>query len=167
MTVNNMSHVGEPAGAPIQAPPKPTHRVLVVEDDEVIRHLNAEVLAHSGYQVDAAEDGAAAWDTLQRNPYDLLVTDNDMPRVSGVELLHKLHAAHMALPVILATGKLPEKEFLLCPWLQPAALLLKPYSFPELLGTVRNVLHAAGAAREPAAPPYWQTGPPAGDLPWR
>jgi DNA-binding response OmpR family regulator len=124
-----------------------------VEDDGVIRRLNTEVLAHSGYHVDAAEDGAAAWDTLQRNQYDLMVTDNDMPKVSGVELLHKLHAAHVALPVILATGKLPEEEFLLCPWLQPAALLIKPYSFHQLLGTVRNVLFAAGPACGRVAPP--------------
>jgi DNA-binding response OmpR family regulator len=136
----------------------------VVEDDEVIRNLNAEVLADSGYQVDAAEDGAAAWDSLQRARYDVLVTDNDMPKVSGFELLHKLRAAHIALPVILATGTLPEEEFLFSPWLQPAALLLKPYSFHELLGTVRNVLRATGAECEPAAPPGRQTGPPAGGL---
>jgi len=93
--------------------------------------------------VDAAEDGAAAWDTLQRARYDLLVTDNDMPKVSGVELLHKIHAARIALPVILATAMPPRDEFTQYPWLQPAALLIKPYSFHELLGTVRDVLRAA------------------------
>jgi len=66
--------------------------------------------------------------------------DNDMPKVSGVELLHKLHAAHIALPVIMATGRLPAEEFTQCPWIQPAALLIKPYSFHELLETVRRVL---------------------------
>jgi len=140
MTADIMSQVGELASAPRQCHPKPTHRILVVEDDGDIRRLNAEVLAHSGYHVDAAEDGAAAWDTLQRNRYDLLVTDNDMPKVSGVELLHKLHAAHIALPVIMATGRLPAEEFTQCPWIQPAALLIKPYSFHELLETVRRVL---------------------------
>ena len=140
MTANDMSQVGEPAGALTQGHPKPAHRILVVEDDEDIRRSNAEVLAHSGYHVDAAEDGAAAWDTLQRNKYDLLVTDNDMPKVSGIELLHKLHAAHIALPVIMATGRLPQEEFTQCPWIQPAALLIKPYSFHELLETVRQVL---------------------------
>jgi DNA-binding response OmpR family regulator len=159
-----MSQAGAPAGAPAQGQPKPTHRILVVEDDGDIRRLNAEVLAHSGYHVDAAEDGAAAWDTLQRNRYDLLVTDNDMPKVSGVELLHKLHAAHMALPVILATGQLPKEEFIQYPWLRPAALLLKPYSFHELLGTVRNVLRATETPCERVAPPDWQTGPSAGCL---
>jgi DNA-binding response OmpR family regulator len=111
-----------------------------VDDDDTIRHINARALALSGYHVDAAPDGAAAWDTLQRADYDLLITDNNMPHVSGVELLQKLHAAHIALPVILSTGMLPKAELTQHPWLQPAALLIKPYSFRELLGTVRNVL---------------------------
>jgi DNA-binding response OmpR family regulator len=118
----------------------------VVEDDGLIRRLNTQVLTHSGYRVDAAEDGAVAWDTLQGARYDLLVTDNDMPKVSGVELLHKLHAAHMVLPVILATGKLPEEDFTSHPWLQPAALLLKPYSFDDLVGTVKTMLDQLPAA---------------------
>jgi CheY-like chemotaxis protein len=134
---------GGAPGARMLAPPKPAHRILVVDDDDDIRHINAEVLAHSGYHVDAAEDGAAAWDTIQRNRYDLLVTDNDMPKVSGVELLHKLHAAHIALPVIMATGTLPMADFTQYPWIQPAALLIKPYSFHELLGTVQKVLRVA------------------------
>ena len=108
--------------------------------------------------MDAAEDGAAAWDTLQVNRYDLMVTDNDMPKVSGVELLHMLHEARMALPVIMATGQSPEAEFSRFPWLQPAAMLIKPYSFIELLETVRNVLLATGAARGDSGPPDLQTG---------
>jgi two-component system OmpR family response regulator len=159
-----MSQAGEPASAPALGQPTPAHRILVVEDDEDIRRINAEVLAHSGYHVDAAEDGAAAWDTLQRNRYDLLVTDNDMPKVSGVELLHKLHAAHIALPVIMATGKMPEEEFTQYPWLQPAAMLIKPYSFHELLGAVRQVLRATASACEHVAPPDWQTRPSGGSL---
>jgi two-component system OmpR family response regulator len=155
---------GQPAVAALHCRPKPAHRILVVDDDADIRQINAEVLAHSGYHVDAAEDGAAAWDTLQRNKYDLLVTDNDMPKVSGVELLHKLHAAHIALPVILATGSLPKEDLTRFPWIQPVALLIKPYSFHELLGTVRNVLRASEPTSGQAAPPDWQTGPPIGGL---
>jgi DNA-binding response OmpR family regulator len=143
MSAETVSQPGEPAAVLLPARPKPVHRILVVDDDEDIRQINAEVLAHSGYHVDAAEDGAAAWDALQRAPYDLLVTDNDMPKVSGVELIHKLHAAHLTLPVILATGTLPKDELTQYPWLQSVALLIKPYSFHELLGTVRNVLSAA------------------------
>jgi DNA-binding response OmpR family regulator len=162
MTGEILSQTGEPAGEPIRGQPGPPRRILVVEDDGVIRRLNAEVLTSSGYHVDAAEDGAVAWDNLQRNRYDLMVTDNDMPKVSGFELLKKLHAVRLALPVILATGKPPEEELTQFPWLQPAALLLKPYTFDELLGTVRDVLRVADSARDPAEPTDWPAGPSSG-----
>jgi DNA-binding response OmpR family regulator len=125
----------------------------VVEDDVSIRKLSTEVLIHSGYAVDAAKDGAAAWEALQADSYDLMITDNSMPKVTGVELLKKLRAARMALPVIMTTGTLPKEEFTRSPWIQPAAVLLKPYSVTEFLETVRKVLSATAARREQTDPP--------------
>jgi hypothetical protein len=55
-------------------------------------------------------------------------------------LIKKLHAARVALPVIMATAGLPHQEFTRQPWLRPAATLLKPYTIAEFLGTVRSVL---------------------------
>ena len=60
-----------------------------------------------------------------------MVTDNEMPKVTGVDLLKKLHAARMAVPVIMATGALPVDEFTRYPWLQPAAMLIKPWFIPS------------------------------------
>jgi DNA-binding NtrC family response regulator len=157
MKDNDISQAGKPASATLQCPAKPPHRILVVEDDRDIRRLNTEALINSGYHVDAAEDGAAAWNTLQYNGYDLLVTDNDMPKITGVDLLKKLHAAHLALPVILATGMLPRDEFARHPWIQPVAVLIKPYTIDELLVTVRKVLsEAEGTGKQIAPPPTWQ-----------
>ena len=121
-------------------------RILVVEDDLLIRRLNREMLIFSGYGVDTAEDGADAWKKLQINRYQLLVTDNDMPKLSGVELLKKVHAAGLALPVIMATGKFPSKAYARHPWLQPAVTLLKPYTFNQLVGAVQIVLLAITGA---------------------
>jgi DNA-binding response OmpR family regulator len=141
MKDKTMSQVGESTGAPL-----PRCRILVVEDDSSLLRLNSEVLKRSGYDVDGAEDGAAAWDAFQLNRYDLLVTDNNMPRVSGFELLKKLQAAGMVMPVIMATGELPEEEFTQYPWLRPGAILLKPYTIAELLETVKQVLREASGA---------------------
>jgi DNA-binding response OmpR family regulator len=113
-------------------------RILVVEDEADIRRLNVDMLIWSGYEVDSAVDGAVAWELLQQNHYDLLITDNEMRNVSGVELLGKLHAAHMTLPVVMATGGLP--DFTLRPWLRPNAVLCKPYTFWELLVAVKETL---------------------------
>jgi two-component system alkaline phosphatase synthesis response regulator PhoP len=123
------------------------YRILVVDDHDYIRHFISTFLIHSGYLVDTAENGATAWDMLQIKSYDLLVTDNDMPRVSGIELLGKLHAVSMTLPVIMATGTSPEEELTQNPWLQPAAMLLKPFSGSELTRAVERVLHVTDRAR--------------------
>ena len=140
--------------APPQSQTNPLPRVLVVDDDMSIRQIQALALMRCGYKVDMAADGAAAWEALNTDSYDLMITDNNMPKVSGVELLKKLRAAHMALPVIMATGAIPKEEFTRSPWLQPAATLLKPYTFEEMLRTVKNVLREAdGIADAPEQHP--------------
>jgi DNA-binding response OmpR family regulator len=120
--------------------PNPSRRILVVEDDLWTRQFSAKALIHAGYEADAAEDGADAWEMLNAARYDLLITDNTMPRVTGVELLRMLHSARIALPVIMATGSLPAHEFEQSPWLTPTATLLKPFVLADLLATVRAVL---------------------------
>ena len=141
MKDKTISQAGESICAPL-----PRCRVLVVEDDSGLLRLNTEILKRSGYDVDAAEDGAAAWDTLQLKSYDLMITDNKMPKLSGVELLKKLQAAGVVLPVIMATGESPEMEFVQFPWLRPGAILSKPYTIAELLGMVKKVLREADGA---------------------
>jgi DNA-binding response OmpR family regulator len=161
MNERNHSPAGESGHPAPQSPTRPSWRILVVDDDSDIRRLNAEMLKRLGYEVNAAADGADGWEALNAARYDLLITDNDMPNVSGIELLKKLRAARMVLPVIMATGRLPTQEFDRHPWLQPAATLLKPYSVEEFLGTVEKVLHATDGVRSRNALPLdWQRRPP-------
>ena len=156
-----------PADAPTSARgpevPNPRQCILVVEDDAAIRRVNTEVLTYSGYQVDAADDGAAAWDALQLKNYDLVLTDNDMPKVTGLELIRKIQTARLELPIIMATGTVPDEQLTqltrYSSW-QPVLTLLKPYSFDELVEAVKSVLCAFNESRaENAPPPNWQTSP--------
>jgi CheY-like chemotaxis protein len=112
----------------------------LADDEASIRMLNTIILSRAGYHVEAAEDGAAAWDMLQLGNYDLLITDDHMPKMSGVELVEKMRAAGMVLPIILATGTLLEEDLTRYPLLQLAATLFKPYTAMEFLGTVKRVL---------------------------
>jgi two-component system cell cycle sensor histidine kinase/response regulator CckA len=131
---------------------QPAHRILVVDDDVSIRQLTTKMLISSGFEVDAAADGAAGWEALQAKHYDLLITDNFMPKVTGIEMVKKLHAAHMKLPVIMATAIFPQEEFILHPWLQAIPTLIKPFRAAELLSTVRKVLSASASDRERITP---------------
>jgi DNA-binding response OmpR family regulator len=161
MRVNNIPLADEPAGAPLHREPNPRQHILVVEDDSAVRQVNTEMLIYSGYEVDAAEDGAAAWDALQLKNYDLMVTDNDMPKVTGVELLQKIQVARMTLPVIMATGAPPDEELIRNQLTPPAITLLKPYTFNELLAAVKEVLRAASnSLGVMAPPPNWHVGVP-------
>jgi DNA-binding response OmpR family regulator len=125
-------------------------RILVVDDDKDICQLCSDILINSGYRVDMAENGEAGWQKLhgtRHDPdsYQLLITDNNMPRLSGIELIKKLRLAHMALPVILASGTAPlDNE-----WLRLATILHKPFSVDQLVDTVREVLHTVNQARSP------------------
>lgn len=117
-------------------------RILVVDDDKDIRQLNFEFLIRSGYEVDTAEDGADGWkmlDAVRYAPgsYDLLITDNNMPNMSGLELIKRVRSERMILPIILASGSEPVNT----QWLQLAAVLPKPYSMDQLVQTVQEALH--------------------------
>ena len=139
----------EPARGPVQYQPYPPRRILVVEDEPEIRRLNAKVLKDSGYEVDTAKDGMTGWYALHAgchapDSYDLLITDYNLPGLTGLDLINRLRDAHMSLPVIMASGTLP-MEKLMNPdhWLQPVVTLPKPYSPEQLLGTVEAVLRTS------------------------
>ncbi len=134
--------------------PGQNQRILVVEDESDLRQLNAEVLIDAGYQVDVADDGATAWAALQFSKYDLLITDQFAPKLSGVELLRNIYNSKMTMPIIMTTGVLPTWEFVLHPCLLPVKMLLKPYSFEKLLGMVKTVLHPTGSAGVELPPVY-------------
>jgi DNA-binding response OmpR family regulator len=160
MTAKHLSPSETSPGPLLPRQPNARQRILVVEDDPFIRRLNTEVLACSGYQVDAAENGAAAWMAIQQENYDLIVTDNNMPKMTGIELLQSLHEARQILPVIMATGTIPEAELERRPWLEIQAIMLKPYSYDELLATVKNVLSVASRdSGKFTPPPNWQAQP--------
>jgi len=113
---------------------------LVVDDDESVRAVSVRVLQLAGYKVDTASDGEAGWEALRRDVFHLLITDNCMPRLSGLELIVRLRAAGMALPVIFASGTLPWGAATVPPALQPVTTLGKPFCIAELLARVRTYL---------------------------
>jgi DNA-binding response OmpR family regulator len=156
---------GEPASTSVQYQANLRHRILVVDHDRDIRLLYADALSRPGYYVDAAEDGAAGWEALQVNRYNLLITENDIPKLTGVELVRKLHSARMGLPVIMAAERLPTDELARNPLLQLVTTLPKPFYISQLLETVRVVLRATDSSREQIAPlPDWRSQPSADGL---
>jgi CheY-like chemotaxis protein len=116
-------------------------RILIVDDDQEIRALHVNILRRGGFQVDAAADGAAAWAALTNHSYALLITDNQMPGMSGLDLVEKLRSACNSMPVILAASPLETKDVERCASLRLAATLHKPYPVAHFLETVKRIVH--------------------------
>ena len=122
--------------------------ILYAEDDPVLRGFSVEILAHSGYAVTPAEDGLQAWAALHSKGYDLLITDNNMPRMTGLELAAKTRLEGMKLPIIVASGTIGLLAGTDYDWLRVAAKLQKPFATDELLKTVEQVLRPAASLRQ-------------------
>ena len=118
-------------------------RVLVVDDDEQVLLYSARVLERLGFAVDVAADGEVGWQALNNRNYDLLITDFDMPNMTGKELIRRARSAKMLLPAILMSGTF-DLNALSLEGLGVAALIEKPFSFTVLAKRLQEVL-----AKEP------------------
>ena len=121
-----------------------THRtVLLVEDDPVLRDVNHDLLENAGFDVDSAADGELGWQALRTKRYDLLVTDYDLPQLNGLQLVVRLRAQGLQLPVILASGSSELGAISDYPELRLAAILKKPIPFEVLIDTARTAVLVA------------------------
>jgi CheY-like chemotaxis protein len=123
--------------SPFSKPP----RILHLAEDESNRNLFFAVLFWAGYEVDDVTVAGDAWQALSSGQYDLLIANNQLPDLSGFELLRKLRAAHSALPVIIATKSAAREAVSQYPLLAPSATVVEPYSDKHLLETVSSVLY--------------------------
>lgn len=80
-------------------------RVLVVDDSITVREMERKLLQNRGYIVDIAVDGMEGWNAVRSYPYDLVISDIDMPRMNGIELIKaiKRHSRLQSIPVIVVS----------------------------------------------------------------
>jgi two-component system, chemotaxis family, sensor histidine kinase and response regulator WspE len=78
-------------------------RILVVDDSITVREMERKLLENRGYYVDVAVNGLEGWNAVRTKDYDLVVSDIDMPRMTGIELVKQIknHANLQSLPVII------------------------------------------------------------------
>ena len=138
--MNKLTPIEESSLDPFQQQKSSRQRILVVDDANRLRQLKVNLLVDCGYDVEEARDGADGWEALQTGRYDLVVTDNTMPRMTGVEMIEKLRSARMTAPVIMATGFMPIFAFARKPWLKPDLALTMPFSNDEFLAAVKSIL---------------------------
>jgi CheY-like chemotaxis protein len=120
-------------------------KVLVVEDDLIVRSMLLELLAQEGYEVAAAADGehAAALAKTRDFQIDLLISDVVMPNCSGLELADRLSLLCPNLRVLFISGYFEDLALQECVRRGTASVLLKPFSEYELAARVRQILTQA------------------------
>jgi signal transduction histidine kinase len=115
-------------------------RVLVVEDEALLRDMLADALTLARAQVTPAQDGAVAWRAWQAGAFDLVLSDHRMPDCTGYELLQRIRATGSDMPFILVSGQgleSVEKELARDP---RTRLLPKPFEMPRLLALMAEML---------------------------
>ena len=87
-------------------------RILVVDDSITVRELERQLLQTRGYEVDVAVDGADGWNACRRVEYDLVVSDVDMPRMDGIEMVSLIKAdpARKHIPIVIVSYKDREED---------------------------------------------------------
>ncbi|WDQ16541.1 response regulator [Rhodopirellula sp. P2] len=117
-------------------------RVLIAEDDPVLRHLLQFTLDRAGMDVTAVADGQLAWDTIQSNEkFDVLVTDHEMPILSGLELIGRVVETSPISVIVLCTAKgfeIDPDKIVERPGL--VSLVSKPFSPKQLVSIIEEQL---------------------------
>jgi DNA-binding response OmpR family regulator len=147
MNENEVISMEGPGSPPIEGQKSSRNRILVVDDDSDVRQRNVTLLIDSGYDVEDATNGADGWEALQDRYFDLVITDNRMPKMTGVEMIEKLRLSRMTIPVIMATSHMPTFEFARKPWLRPDLAMVVPFSDDEFLAAIRNLLRKGDDVR--------------------
>lgn len=119
------------------------NKVLVADDEIHIIHVVAIKLRNNGYEVIAANNGAEAYDLACREKPDVVVTDYQMPLMTGIELITKMREDERTkeIPVILLTARsfaVTEEQQ---ESLGVSSCLSKPFSPKELLKTIQDILY--------------------------
>jgi len=129
-------------------------RILLCDDEIHILRAAEFKLKRAGYDVEIASDGQEAWESIQQRAPDILITDCQMPRLSGFELTQRVreNPPTRDLPVLMLTAKGFEvsHEEMAEKW-NVIGVIAKPFSPRELLDTVNRILGAADDALAGAA----------------
>ena len=122
-------------------------RILVIDDDEVIRSLFKETLGEQGHTVVTASNGAEGIEFVKRWDFGLVFLDLKMPDIDGAELIKQLRSIKPRLPVTIITGY-PGSEMMEKAFKQgPFGVMDKPFDAADIIAAVNSFLHATQMRR--------------------
>ncbi|MDR2337918.1 MAG: response regulator [Deltaproteobacteria bacterium] len=118
-------------------------KILIVDDDESMRHLTETILSANNFSIIQAADGWQALEMLKTHKLDLIITDLMMPQLNGYELIEKIRADPETknIPIILVTSK-SDPDDISCGYHEHKVeyYITKPFSNQQLMAGIRLVL---------------------------
>ncbi|WP_338414221.1 response regulator [uncultured Sphaerotilus sp.] len=116
--------------------------ILAVDDSASMRQMVSFTLKNAGYQVVEAVDGADAWDKAGRQVFDLILTDQNMPRLDGISLTRKLRdtSQYQAAPILILTTESSDEMKQAGRDAGATGWLVKPFDAIKLLEVIRMVI---------------------------
>ena len=115
------------------------NRILVVDDEPAIRDAVGYTLRTEGFDVDVVADGERALEAALGTPYDVVVLDLMLPRMSGTEVCRRVRA-ESAVPIIMLTARGAELDRVMGLEVGADDYVSKPFSMAELVGRIRAIL---------------------------
>jgi CheY-like chemotaxis protein len=124
-------------------------QILLIDDHGPCRQVLAQLLRAAGHRVAEADGGAAGLARLRQVPPDLVVTDRDMPGLTGWDVAQLVKATHPHLPVVLVTGGVDANTAGCKARTYVDAILRKPFPVAELLVVIARLTDGASAPVRP------------------
>jgi DNA-binding response OmpR family regulator len=115
-------------------------RILLADDEETFLHATADLLRREGYECETVPDAPSALAKVKNSPYDLLISDLEMPGNENLALIREVGDVAGGLPVIIITGFPSTTSAIAAIELPVSAYLLKPVALPELLDRVASAV---------------------------
>jgi excisionase family DNA binding protein len=132
--------------SPAKAPGGKRPRVLVVDDEQIVRDLLLVTLASADYDVESAPDGAKAIQMLRAAPFDLLITDVRMPGTDGLAVVREARRQSSTMSIVIITGASSEAIAIEAINLGVNGYLTKPFGVERVLAVATRALGATPAS---------------------
>jgi len=115
-------------------------KILIVDDEEIMRSFLLDVFVDEGYDLDLAANGEEALEKISQNKYQLIITDIRMPGVDGTEVLRKAKEVNPKTEVIIITGYATPQIKQKCQRLGAAYYIAKPFQINQIRALVNKLV---------------------------
>jgi len=119
-------------------------KILIIDDEAIVRVSCKKCLVPEGYDVDSAENGIAGLRLVESNTYDLILTDLKMPDMDGIEFLAKIKETHPKAKVIMITGYSTSEHAEMAIKSGAYNYIEKPFTPETLVKAVKEALSSTG-----------------------